>query len=136
MGEENIVIPSQPEQDFSEPRKLQNAASGKSTDTTDRDFKQEVRLPKRDAETKSTSAPAIASAEALSVQIFFKKNISSVLQKYGIKNFKYSKKTNSLYLRDAGGQVEFQEMVALLIFGPSLFFRLDLARARLAFNTE
>ena len=121
MGEENIVIPSQPERNCSEPRKSQNPAPSKSTD---RDFKQEVRLPKRDAETKSTSAPAIASAETL-----FKKNISSVLRKYGIKNFKYSKKTNSLYLRDTGGQVEFQEMVALLVFGPSLFFfvfRLDL----------
>ena len=35
----------------------------------------------------------------------------------------------SLYLRDAGGQVEFQEIIALLIFGPSIFlfvFRADL----------
>ena len=34
----------------------------------------------------------------------------------------------SLYLRDAGGQVEFQEMVSLLVFGPSIFifvFRAD-----------
>ena len=35
----------------------------------------------------------------------------------------------SLYLRDTGGQVEFQEVLPLLIFGPSIFlfiFRLDL----------
>ena len=78
MGEENIVIPSQPEQDCSEPRKLQNATPSTSTDTTDRDFKQEVQLPKRDAETKLT-APAITTVETSSVQIFFKKSISSVL---------------------------------------------------------
>ena len=37
-------------------------------------------------------------------------------------------KSFSLYLRDTGGQVEFQEMIPLLIFGPSIFFfvfRLD-----------
>jgi GTPase SAR1 family protein len=35
----------------------------------------------------------------------------------------------SLYMRDTGGQVEFQEMIALVIFGPSIFFfvfRIDL----------
>ena len=35
---------------------------------------------------------------------------------------KFLKKSYSLYLRDTGGQVEFQEMIALLIFGPSIFF--------------
>ena len=42
---------------------------------------------------------------------------------------RFLKKSFSLYLRDTGGQVEFQEMIPLLIFGPSIFFfvfRLDL----------
>ena len=41
---------------------------------------------------------------------------------------RFLKKSFSLYLRDTGGQVEFQEMIPLLIFGPSIFFfvfRLD-----------
>ena len=51
-------------------------------------------------------------------------------RKYGgVKKFKSVLKKISLYLRDTGGQVEFQEMLPLLVFGPSLFlfvFRLDL----------
>ena len=48
----------------------------------------------------------------------------------GYKKFKhFLKKGFSLYLRDMGGQVEFQEMMPLLVFGPSIVFfvfRLDL----------
>ena len=47
----------------------------------------------------------------------------SVIKKYGFKKFKkYLKKTFSLYLRDTGGQVEFQEILGLLVFGPSIIF--------------
>ena len=45
----------------------------------------------------------------------------------GFKHF--LKNSFSLYLRDTGGQVEFQEMLCLLVCGPSIFFfvfRLDL----------
>ena len=57
--------------------------------------------------------------------------IDHIVKKCGcVKNFKrFLKKSFSLYLRDTGGQVEFQEMVPLLISGPSIFFfifRLDL----------
>ena len=50
--------------------------------------------------------------------------ISSVVKKQGgfAKFENRLKKKFSLYLRDAGGQVEFQEMVSLLVFGPSIFF--------------
>ena len=34
----------------------------------------------------------------------------------------YLRRGVSLYLRDTGGQVEFQEMIALLVVGPSIFF--------------
>ena len=50
-------------------------------------------------------------------------NISSVIQKYGFdKVQRYLKNSYSIYLTDTGGQVEFQEMVPLLISGPSIFF--------------
>ena len=42
---------------------------------------------------------------------------------------RFLKDSFTLYLRDTGGQVEFQEMIPLLVFGPSIFFfvfRLDL----------
>ncbi len=60
----------------------------------------------------------------------FNKSFASLIKKYGFNRIKkHLKKTSSLYLRDTGGQVEFQEMIALLIVGPSIFFfvfRLDL----------
>ena len=34
----------------------------------------------------------------------------------------YLRRGFSLYLKDTGGQVEFQEMIALLVVGPSIFF--------------
>ena len=57
--------------------------------------------------------------------------LNAVIKKYGgFKEFrKFLTKSYSLYLRDTGGQVEFQEMISLLIFDPSIFFfvfRLDL----------
>ena len=52
-----------------------------------------------------------------------------VIDRYGgFECFRKSYKGASLYLRDTGGQVEFQEMISLLIFGPSIFlfvFRVD-----------
>ena len=51
----------------------------------------------------------------------------SMMKKYG--SFQKLKRSYSLYLRDTGGQVEFQEMIAILIHGPSIFFfvfRVDL----------
>ena len=59
-----------------------------------------------------------------------KESVLSIIKKYGFHTFKnYLQRTFSLYLRDTGGQVEFQEMLPLLIFGPSIFifvFRIDL----------
>ena len=53
--------------------------------------------------------------------------IDSALKKHG--SLQKIREGFSLYLRDAGGQVEFQESISLLVFGPSLFFfvfRVDL----------
>ena len=49
------------------------------------------------------------------------KHIKTVLKKYNIKNMRDLQRTNSLYIRDTGGQVEFQESLSLLIYGPSIF---------------
>ena len=59
------------------------------------------------------------------------KIVRRAIKKFGgYKKFKrFLKKSFSLYLRDTGGQVEFQEIMPLLIFGPSIVFfvfRLDL----------
>ncbi len=64
------------------------------------------------------------------VVLSFKESVASIIKKEGWSVFeKHLKKSSSLYLRDIGGQIEFQEMIALLIVGPSIFFfvlRLDL----------
>ena len=55
--------------------------------------------------------------------------LSAVKRHGGPKSFlTYLRRGASLYLRDTGGQVEFQEMISLLIVGPSIFlfvFRMD-----------
>ena len=66
----------------------------------------------------------------IAVLTMSKESVLSIIKKYGFHTFKnYLQRTFSLYLRDTGGQVEFQEMLPLLIFGPSIFifvFRIDL----------
>ena len=59
----------------------------------------------------------------VSVIAISSKSVLSIIRKYGFDTFKkHLMQTASLYLRDTGGQVEFQEMLPLLIFGPSIFF--------------
>ena len=60
----------------------------------------------------------------LPVRTDIREVISSAVAKHGgYTKFDYFvRRKFSLYLRDAGGQVEFQEMVSLLIVGPSIFF--------------
>ncbi len=48
-------------------------------------------------------------------------DVREVLNKHNIKNIVDLQTKNSLYIRDTGGQVEFQESLSLLIFGPSIF---------------
>ena len=48
-------------------------------------------------------------------------NIKKVLSAHNIKSIKDLKMKNSLYIRDTGGQVEFQESLTLHIYGPSIF---------------
>ena len=48
-------------------------------------------------------------------------NVKKVLRAHNIKSIEDLKKKNSLYIRDTGGQVEFQESLTLLVYGPSIF---------------
>ena len=70
----------------------------------------------------------LPSAETLSYQVHnvsriseVPDNIKKVLSAHNIKSIKDLKMKNSLYIRDTGGQVEFQESLTLLIYGPSIF---------------
>ena len=49
-------------------------------------------------------------------------NISRVLELSNIMSYEKLESTFSLYIRDTGGQVEFQEVLSILINGPSIFF--------------
>ena len=48
-------------------------------------------------------------------------NIKKVLSAHSMKSIKDLSLKNSLYIRDTGGQVEFQESLTLLLNGPSIF---------------
>ena len=48
-------------------------------------------------------------------------NIKKVLSAHNIKSIEDLRLKNSLYIRDTGGQVEFQESLTLLLHGPSIF---------------
>ena len=75
------------------------------------------------------ASPTAASASLLSNTRVKDTILLAVKRHGGPKSFMtYLKKGASLYLRDTGGQVEFQEMISLLIIGPSIFlfvFRID-----------
>ena len=71
---------------------------------------------------EATSWP-LFKQETVSVVAVSSERIIPVIKKYGFDAvMKYFKQTSTLYLRDTGGQVEFQEMLPLLIYGPSIFF--------------
>ena len=97
----------------------------------------EEKPPQRKVKIPTEEMPAVQVAmhfpskkKPVAVLTMPKESVLSIIEKYGFDRFKnYLQKTFSLYLRDTGGQVEFQEMLPLLIFGPSIFifvFRIDL----------
>ena len=49
-------------------------------------------------------------------------DVLRVLKQSNITSYEQLKSTFSLYIRDTGGQVEFQEVLSILINGPSIFF--------------
>ena len=64
--------------------------------------------------------PSISSLEMSATHLI--KNVKSILQHNQVKSFDQLKSTISLYFRDTGGQMEFQEILTILIYGPSIFF--------------
>lgn len=79
---------------------------------------------KADAERVTAATTTIPTSRPPAANEDIREVISSAVRKHGgFTQFEnHLKKKFTLYLRDAGGQVEFQEMVSLLVFGPSIFF--------------
>ena len=77
-----------------------------------------------------TAKPVTVTASPPAIGLSNSKLLLEALDRCGgYENFRKSYRGASLYLRDAGGQVEFQEMISLLVSGPSIFlfvFRTDL----------
>ena len=104
-----------------------------STVSTVSSFPVSAQLPEHHPMQKETATTKPAPSSATKIKISNSRIgevIMVVVDKCGgIECFRKSFKGASLYLRDTGGQVEFQEMISLLIFGPSIFlfvFRTDL----------
>ena len=112
-------LPKPPLQALSHPEVLTNPFTANTTSPT---------VSEKATELSSHNEPDTASPK----QLYLTKSMISYLRKKhgSYKQFKkFLERGFSLYLRDTGGQVEFQEMLPLLIFGPSIFlfvFRLDL----------
>ena len=128
LGQESVNVENPPENPLTKPteKRVHTRASARPDPAMKVGS---VRVAK--PHSKRKDAPASLSKQKLKVgTIISSENINSVIKKYGFRKVKkYLKKTCSLYLRDTGGQVEFQEILPLLIFGPSIFFfvfRLDL----------
>ena len=121
LGQESVNVENPPENPLTKPteKRVHTRASARPNPARKVGS---VRVEK--PHSKRKDAPASLSKQKLKVgTIISSENINSVIKKYGFRKVKkYLKKTCSLYLRDTGGQVEFQEMLPLLIFGPSIFF--------------
>ena len=104
------------------------------TTSTASSIPETMQPPEHDPPHANQSRLARASPTAASASPLFNTRVtntilSAVKRHGGPKSFlTYLRKGVSLYLRDTGGQVEFQEMISLLIIGPSIFlfvFRID-----------
>ena len=87
------------------------------------------RSPHRSHQSTKSTKPTWSTAARTTPSSSLMGRISAVINKVGFSAIKNSlTKSYSIYLTDTGGQVEFQEMIPLLISGPSIFFfvfRLD-----------
>ncbi len=138
---------SQPSEDTSQPIEVSSQPSSEVCQESSKPPASQVpSQPKEELTTEaSTTSLLTATKEANQLppahnepdtgspkKIYLTKSMISYLRKKhgSYKQFKkFLERGFSLYLRDTGGQVEFQEMLPLLIFGPSIFlflFRLDL----------
>ena len=78
-------------------------------------------MPQHEEEAPPDEMPQHSSAAKSIPAAILRGNISRVLEQ---NNMTYAdlESTFSLYIRDTGGQVEFQEVLSILINGPSIFF--------------
>ena len=121
LGQESVNVKNPPENPLPKPtEKRAHTCASARPDPARKVGSVRVTKP----HSKRKDAPVPLPRRKLKVStIISSENINSVIKKYGFRKVKkYLKKTCSLYLRDTGGQVEFQEMLPLLIFGPSIFF--------------
>ena len=77
-------------------------------------------LPSTEEEFVGNDASDSPSYEVASITEI-SENIKKVLSAHDIKSIEDLRLKNSLYIRDTGGQVEFQESLTLLLNGPSIF---------------
>ena len=80
-------------------------------------------LPNTEEELVGNDASDSPSYQVVSVSSTaeISKNIKKVLSAHSVKSIEDLRLKNSLYIRDTGGQVEFQESLTLLLHGPSIF---------------
>ena len=78
-------------------------------------------LPQPEEETPPDEIPQHSSATKSMPTAILQENISRVLEQNKM-CYEDLESTFSLYIRDTGGQVEFQEVLSILINGPSIFF--------------
>ncbi len=70
----------------------------------------------------ATKPAVVATEPTVPVRDDLKQAIKAVMKEHGGYKNVEKKLESSLYMRDIGGQVEFQEIVSLLVFVPSIFF--------------
>ena len=133
MNKEGLVA-SSPSQPLPKPSEVLAEVPAPSTSSTASSILEPARPPEHGRTHPNQSRVVRARPTAPSTTPLFNIRVNSTIlsavkRHGGPKSFlTYLKKGVSLYLRDTGGQVEFQEMIALLIIGPSIFlfvFRID-----------
>ena len=70
---------------------------------------------------QNSEASSLGSSNYSQHDIDLSDKIMDVLDKCGIESIEDLKTKGSLYIRDVGGQIEFQESLSLLIYGPSIY---------------
>ena len=94
------------------------------------DLKQFLPRAKEESDGNSTSDSPSYQVVTISSAADISENVKKVLSAHNIKSIEDLRLKNSLYIRDTGGQVEFQESLTLLLHGPSIFIfvlRVDFA---------
>ena len=111
-------------------RQATELASSSTPTSTPEPAKPHKHVLSRPKQSQMVRARSTISSTSSLYNVRVNDTILSVIKRHGGPKslMNYLRKGVSLYLRDTGGQAEFQEMIALLIIGPSIFlfvFRID-----------